>query len=436
MKYLIQSLATFLGLYGLVFAVADALYFQRSISPTWIVALAGTLVTLQYLLSPWFIRNLLNIDWDDDGSALPARNRQFLEQLCARHGLTVPQIGVIHASMPNAFAFGRTRSDAGIVVTSSLLERLTPDEVNAVIAHELGHIKNWDFLAMTLAALAPLLLYQLYSFARRGKEEHWATWASYAAYWVAEFLVLSLSRTREYAADHFATQSTGQPGLLASALIKIGYGIGLAEHELAGAAKSEDEGVKANAVAQRRISGTIGVLGISNGNGALALSGLAPGAAGGVMLWDMVNPWALVYEIGSTHPLMAHRIDALNRQAQQLGQPVEYPVPRAPMQWGRFPLELFLWAAPWTLFAALSIITALHRVQLIAAPHLLGETIVFAFLATWIARIWYRYQTPFAPATFAALLANTSVSNIRPTRFAWKRRSSAPPSRKRSGALT
>ena len=108
----------------------------------------------------------MDIDWN---AQLPVRNRQALEALCAREGLPMPKVGIIHGAMPNAFTFGRVQSDASIVVTDGLIEALTPEELDAVIAHEAGHIKHWDFLTITAAAIAPLLLYQIYAFARRWK---------------------------------------------------------------------------------------------------------------------------------------------------------------------------------------------------------------------------------------------------------------------------
>ena len=88
----------------------------------------------------------------------------FLHRLCAERGLNVPRLGIIFGGTPNAFSFGWVRSDARIVVTKGLLDVLSPDEVNAVLAHELGHIEHYDFVVITIAGLAPLVLYQIYAF--------------------------------------------------------------------------------------------------------------------------------------------------------------------------------------------------------------------------------------------------------------------------------
>ena len=161
MKFLGRSLLILLALYGLVFAIGD-LYLAHAQAPLWsaivfVVVLIGT----QYLIAPWLIQLVLAIDFTEE---LPARNREFVEHLCAERGLKVPRIGIIRSGTPNAFSFGHVPANSRVVVTTGLLEVLSPEETNAVLAHEIGHIEHWDFVVMAIAALAPLLLYQIYVF--------------------------------------------------------------------------------------------------------------------------------------------------------------------------------------------------------------------------------------------------------------------------------
>jgi heat shock protein HtpX len=161
MKFLSRSLLLLLVLYGLVFALGDA-YLSRHGASVWAaLAFAVAIVGIQYAIGPWMVKWLMDIEWDDSHTDLPARNRQFIEQLCAERGLKIPRIGVIHSNTPNAFSFGHVPADACVVVTTGLVQTLTPEETNAVLADEIGHIEHWDFAVMTLAALAPLLLYQI-----------------------------------------------------------------------------------------------------------------------------------------------------------------------------------------------------------------------------------------------------------------------------------
>jgi heat shock protein HtpX len=166
MKFFTRSLFILFLLYGLVFAIGDA-YLAKLGAPPWLALIfVAALIVAQYLLAPWLIDWVLTIHWEEEGAQLPAANREFIERLCALRGLKIPRIGIIYSGTPNAFSFGRVRSDARVVVTSGLLEVLTPEEANAVLAHEVGHVEHWDFIVMTVAGLVPVLLYQLYVFYR------------------------------------------------------------------------------------------------------------------------------------------------------------------------------------------------------------------------------------------------------------------------------
>jgi Zn-dependent protease with chaperone function len=144
-----------LALYGLVFAIGD-LYLAQVGIPLWgAIAFAVVFIGIQYVIGPWLVEKVVEIQWDDLYPAIPARNREFIEKLCAERGLKVPRIGVIPSGTPNPFSFGHLPGDSRVVVTSGLLDVLTVDEANAVLAHEIGHIEHWDFAVMTIAALAP-----------------------------------------------------------------------------------------------------------------------------------------------------------------------------------------------------------------------------------------------------------------------------------------
>ena len=132
----------------------------------------------------------------------------LLERLCAERGLKVPRIGVIPSGTPNAFSFGHTPGDSRVVVTQGLLDVLTVDEADSVLAHEIGHIEHWDFVVMTIAALVPLLLYQIYAFSRNISNFRALAYGAYVCYWVSQFVVLLLNRTREYFADHYAAEGS------------------------------------------------------------------------------------------------------------------------------------------------------------------------------------------------------------------------------------
>lgn len=418
MKFLSRSLLLLLALYGLVFAIGDA-FLAKADAPLWIaIAFAVACVGLQYLIGPWLIQLVLDIKWDERGDLLPARNREFLERLCRERGLRMPRIGVIESGTPNAFCFGHVPGNARVVVTTGLLEVLTPEEANAVLAHEMGHVEHWDFVVMTIAALAPLLLYQIYVFTRTNNNTRAVAYSAYLCYWVSQFIVLSLNRTREYHADHYSAQVTREPDALASALVKIAYGMVKADGEYQEA--MQDKEARKAAQRSHRIAGAVAVMGISNlrSGSSLALGGADANAAAAVMRWDLVNPWARLYELNSTHPLTALRVRALNEDAEAMRQEVKYPLPTdRSIRWGWFPVELLLWAAPWLGGIALAMV--LWEPEWFAARTGLAvataKPLLFIFLGVaWILRTAFRYRGRFEDASVGSLLEDVEVSQMRP----------------------
>src|ERR1041385_6401304 len=355
MKFLTRSLIILLLLYGLLFAIGD-LYMARNGVPLWgAIIFAVIFIGLQYLLSPHVIEWTLAIHWDEFKSELPVKNWEFIEKLCADRGLKVPRIGVIHSGTPNAFCFGRVPGDARLVVTTGLLEVLTPEETNAVLAHEIGHIEHWDFVVMTIAALVPLLLYQIYAFADRINNSRAVGYAAYACYLLSQFMVLLLNRSREYFADHYSAEVTHAPDQLSSALVKIAYGMVRADGDYRKAMQESDKDQKSYWGRERRLGGTLALMGISNLHSGKAVAlGANPADAAAVMRWDLVNPWARFYELNSTHPLTALRVRELNREGAAMKQSSRYALPQGQrLHWGSFPLDLLIWAAPALCIAAL-----------------------------------------------------------------------------------
>jgi heat shock protein HtpX len=420
MKFLTRSLLFLLALYGLVFAIVDW-YLARSGAGLWFaIVWAVVFIGLQYLIAPTIIEWVLDISWCDEEAKLPDANREFIEKLCAERGLKVPRLGIIYSGTPNAFSFGRVRRDARIVVTSGLLEVLTPEEANAVLAHELGHVEHWDFAVMTIAALAPLMLYQIYVWTDRISNTRAVAYGAYVCYLISQYVVLMLNRTREYFADHYAACVTHAPVALSSALVKIAYGMVREEGEYQRVMAMGDKDDKKDARKMRRLAGTVALMGISNvrSGSALALGQANATEAAAVMKWDLVNPWARFYELSSTHPLTALRVKALNRDAEEMHQAVQYPLPQDQrVAWGRFPVEFSVWVLP-VLSGALLVtsfwfpnVFAWLNVQL---PENFRPMLLMALGVTWFVRILSRYRGEFVDANVGVLLEDLEVSQMRP----------------------
>ena len=420
MKFISRSLLFLLALYGLVFAFGDW-YLLRSGADLWFaIVFAVAFIALQYLVAPYIIQWVLSISWCDEGAKLPEANRQFIEKLCAERGLKVPRLGIIYSGTPNAFSFGRTRGDARVVVTSGLLDVLTPEESNAVLAHELGHVEHRDFLVMTIAALAPLLLYQIYVVANRINNARVVAYGAYICYLVSQYIVLMLNRTREYFADHYAAEVTHAPSVLSSALVKIAYGMVREEGEYQRVMAEGDKDAKKDARKLKQLAGTVALMGISSvkAGSSLALAQANPTEAATVMKWDLVNPWARFYELSSTHPLTALRVRELNRDAAAMHQATEYPLPQdLSRNWGKFSVEFLVWVLPVLCGAGLVLAWWFPHLLLwlnITLPPNFQPMALMALGVTWFARILYRYRGEFRDCNVGTLLQDLEVSQMQP----------------------
>ena len=156
-----------------------------------------------------------------------------IDRLCAVADMPKPVVAVSDMEMPNAFATGRNPDHAVVCVTTGLLRRLEPAELEGVLAHELSHVAHKDVAVITIASflgvLAGLMVrFAFYSSMFRGRKDQntvavfAAVMAVSAAVYALSFLLIrALSRYRELAADRAAALLTGRPSALASALTKV-----------------------------------------------------------------------------------------------------------------------------------------------------------------------------------------------------------------------
>ncbi|OIK29407.1 zinc metalloprotease HtpX [Streptomyces malaysiense] len=157
-----------------------------------------------------------------------------VDRLCAIADMPKPTVAVSEMDMPNAFATGRNPDHAVVCVTTGLLRRLEPGELEGVLAHELSHVAHKDVAVITIASflgvVAGLLVrFAFYSqiFGGGRRDQNTAVvfagvmGVSAAVYAISFLLIRALSRYRELAADRAAAQLTGRPSALASALTKV-----------------------------------------------------------------------------------------------------------------------------------------------------------------------------------------------------------------------
>jgi len=160
-----------------------------------------------------------------------------IDRLCALADMPKPRVAIAYTDMPNAFATGRSPSHSAVCVTTGILDKLTADEMEGVLAHELSHVAHRDVLVMTLAASAGIAAGMLTRGAQYGAifggggrdrrdnsgPPFWliALVVSLVVYAVSFFLTRLLSRYRELCADRSGAFLTQKPAALASALTKI-----------------------------------------------------------------------------------------------------------------------------------------------------------------------------------------------------------------------
>ncbi len=152
-----------------------------------------------------------------------------VERITQKIGLPMPKIYVIPTDSPNAFATGRNPKHASVAVTQGILNLLNDEELEGVLAHELGHVTNRDILISSIAATlagAVTMLSRFGFFFGGGRDERrgggiGALLMLILAPIAAMLIQLAVSRSREYQADATGAHLTGNPYALASALAKI-----------------------------------------------------------------------------------------------------------------------------------------------------------------------------------------------------------------------
>ncbi|HBY99350.1 MAG: zinc metalloprotease HtpX [Ardenticatenaceae bacterium] len=155
----------------------------------------------------------------------------MIDRLVQQADLPKPKVAIIESKVPNAFATGRSPSAAAVAVTTGLLNTLDRREVEAVLAHEMTHVKNRDMTVITIASFFATVAQFIMRIGfwggfgmgrrRRGGNIAVLYLGSLLVWFISFFLIRALSRYREFAADRGSALLTGSPATLASALVKI-----------------------------------------------------------------------------------------------------------------------------------------------------------------------------------------------------------------------
>lgn len=360
------------------------------------------LLILQLFVSPYLTD--LSMRWfykaKFDGE-IPEYLKQFIEETCKKHNMKYPKIGVIDDGAPNAFTYGATKNSARVVFTRGLYELLTEEEVKAVVAHELGHATHYDMLFMTMAQLIPLVLYAVYEVTSRDNDNDskggYIAIVAYILYIISEYIVLWLSRTREYYADSFAIEETKNPTSLANALVKIGYGLSI---------NSDSKKSKTNALGifDAKTSKSLAVTSYKEGN-------ISKERIKDAMKWERWNVWAKIYELNSTHPLISKRLDAISKRCNEFNQEeyIEFNEVQTESYVDDFFLELIIWCLPTfvVIIGTILCFVFINNIGMVA-----GLSLIVLAIVSFVKLSYTHKFNDFPKNNVAGLLGEIKVSGI------------------------
>ena len=222
-----------------LYLIITTLLIYLGVSYALVIVIVAALIFSQYYFSDKIA--MFSMHAHEVTPAEEPRLHEIVDRLCLLADMPKPRVGVAEMDIPNAFATGRSPSHAVICATRGIMTRLSDEELEAVLAHELSHVAHRDVAIMTIASGVGMLAGLVSRMAmwgamlgggggggRGGNNNEnaalveLATWVvSILIYVVAYLLTMALSRYRELAADRSGAILIGKPSVLASALVHI-----------------------------------------------------------------------------------------------------------------------------------------------------------------------------------------------------------------------
>ena len=405
------SLFTITTLYFLLAAVIILISLLTGFSALIGISISIIILIIQFLISPfitdlcmkWFYKANFDVE-------MPKYLQDFITETCNNHQMKYPKIGYIDDGAPNAFTYGHTKNDARVVLTRGIFDLLTEEEVKSVVAHELGHASHYDMLFMTVAQLVPLVLYAIIEMLHnsnhksRDKNNNEVLISSiiYVLYIISNYIVLWLSRTREYYADSFAVEETKNPNALASALVKIGYGLAIQS--------STSKVSKSNALGIFDSKTSKSLIVSSYENGIISRDNIKQ-----AMKWEQWNPWAKWYELNSTHPLISERLLAISQRSPEFNQEpfIVFDLQKPESYVDDFLLDAIIALLPMAL-AIIGSITIFVSILFEHFSFLMIGIFILLITGSSYLRLKRSYSSkPFEAKTVKDLLSEVKVSHIK-----------------------
>lgn len=409
------SLLTISGLYFLLAAVIILITLITGQPVIIGIVISAIILVIQFLISPFMTD--LSMKWFYKAKfkyEVPEYLKSFIEEICKENKMKYPRIGYIDDGAPNAFTYGHTKNDARVVLTRGIFELLSEEEVKAVVAHELGHASHYDMLFMTVAQLVPLVLYGIYEVCLRSDKDNSNNNSSsytaligviaYVLYIISNYIVLWLSRTREYYADSFSIEATKNPNALASALVKVGYGLSTAE------TNAKHSAAKSNALGifDSKSSKALAVTSMEE-NGSISKDHIKQ-----AMKWEKWNIWAKWYELNSTHPLISKRLLAISERSKEYNQDpyIIFDLKKEESYVDDFLIEVLISFLPTLSIIVGIILCIIGYLYVWNMGLIIGTTLVVALLFSFI-KFFKRYsKKEMKETTVRDLLGEVKVSHI------------------------
>ncbi len=421
-KLLVTSMSTIVGLYGVLIIFLMIVFHFAGISLSYLMIGSIIFLIIQFLIAPYITDFIMKILYKADFNLnMPDYLVEFINRVCQEHNMKYPKIGYINDGAPNAFTYGRTKNDARIVLTKGIFDLLTPEEVKTVFAHEMGHAIHYDMFFMTVAQIVPLILRWIYEITIRSSGDRDGKGnalviigvVAFILHIITQYVILWFSRTREYFADEFAVEKTRDPFSMANALVKIGYG-------LVTKAETDPETDPKKKKKKSDIS-MVSALGIfdaktaknlvisSYNNGVLDINNIKKAAR-----WELWNPWAVWFELHSTHPIISKRLKAISNLSTQYNQ---YPYivfdEQKPESYvDDFIVEVFIQFLPIVIVIITGLIFFISYINETPSTFVIGIGLIFLALANFI-KVQKTYRNKgYVETNVSNLLSEVKVSHV------------------------
>ncbi|BFM39474.1 M48 family metalloprotease [Synechocystis sp. LKSZ1] len=312
--------------------------------------LNGSALLFSNILMDWQQRHFYQTQWINLGEVqkYSPEAGELLLRICRRRNIKLPRLGFIDDRRPMIFSYGIFRQQSRLIVSKGVFRYLDNEEIALLYAHELGHILSADSMLMTFVSAWGQVFYSGYGLLYQVIQKvpgpgAWLllipTSLCYGLFQINQACNLYFSRSREYYADHFAVEHTGNPNALVRALVKLSKAIVKQERQ------AEKPALFLEALRNFGIYDPLTTGTCERANR------FVPQTIYRLLAWDWSNPWHSLLAWRSSHPLLGKRVLLLTHYAEQLGLNTEYHLASAyylpselkpPQRYQRLTGEIFI----------------------------------------------------------------------------------------------